>query len=458
MNVATRGGEPVAVSANEPGDQVSSLKPALVESEDRTVAELVEVAKNAIMAAKDAVSWKALVQAIQKKRLSGHEKVMRSYTRLARKDTSEADMVSALTNRHTIEDIASWISAMKDIENKGVKSIVAKLQVQNLADVAFTDLGLDRAASEAQKKVDPHLVNHHFFYCQDYVDWKDYVVQIETHDPAMTMIKTLTRFFVKGALANSLLLLRHTWPIEVSATKMLTAQIRYWVRTKVDPRKVEEWMLTAQIQYRVRTKVDSRKVEEWMLTDESYHFHLKQGLCRRYAVVSTWSAFDLATQDTLFKHEEVMRIYTELANKGMPPDVAMLSALKRGNTASEVVLAMDALKDVEDDRLKGDAAGLLNEQIEEWTRGTESPDVVFRLLELDQLKSLSDGHVLRADYAASFFLDPRFALWEAYLMGLHGGDLRKVMNIMRDTVDSIFNFNGLFVQLLRAAEPIFSRV
>uniref|UniRef100_A0AAV1VA17 RxLR effector candidate protein n=1 Tax=Peronospora matthiolae TaxID=2874970 RepID=A0AAV1VA17_9STRA len=444
----------LSIDFNDSGGPVADPQLATSNKEERTAAEIAEGAKKGISAAllkvrklsgkgkkplNDVVPWQALDKATRA-RLIKTKKTTRSYTQLAPKDVSEEDTVSKLTDHHTEEDKASRIGAIKDIENKGVASIEAESwaeRVQELADDEFTRLRLDLKASEMQEEgFVPHILYQKLFSLPECVRWKEYVEEIDTHDSAMTMVKTLTRFFDVRALATALMILSVTDSTEVLATKMLTAQLRYWVRTKVDP----------------------KKVEEWMLVDEPYHFYLKQGLCRRYADVSTWSVYDPATQDALFKHENVMLTFTDLANKDMRPDADMLSALKRSHTVSEVALAMAAVEvEAGDERLKRDATSVLLELIKLWKIKEKSPDTVFTLLELDHLKTLSDGDIHLADYAKSFFLDPRFVLWDAYLMELYKGE-REVMNIMRDTVDRIFDRDGFFVKLLTAAEPVLKRI
>ena len=84
---------------------------------------------------------------------------MWGYRKLALKDRSGADTVSKLTDRHTKNDIASWISAMKDIENKEVESMAARLQagqIQKLADDAFVNLGLHVATLQVKSNLDPY--------------------------------------------------------------------------------------------------------------------------------------------------------------------------------------------------------------------------------------------------------------------------------------------------------------
>uniref|UniRef100_M4B2X4 RxLR effector candidate protein n=1 Tax=Hyaloperonospora arabidopsidis (strain Emoy2) TaxID=559515 RepID=M4B2X4_HYAAE len=101
-------------------------------------------------------------------------------------------------------------------------------------------------------------------------------------------------------------------------TELQTAQIKFWVRQKVDLTSVEAWM----------------EMNEPTLRKQKYALY-EHGL-------------DPATQDTLFSHEEVMRTYTEIAGQEIS-NADKLLELKAWHTKDALALALVAVKDMKDE-------------------------------------------------------------------------------------------------------------
>ena len=238
---------PLSINFDDPGGPVPDPKLEISNNVERTVAEIAEWVREGISAAllkvrkfagregepqEDTVPWKALDEATQE-RLIKHKQQMWRYKKLALKDRSGADMVSKLTTHHPKGDIASWVSAMKDIENKEVEIIAARLQagqIQKLADDAFVSLGLHVATLQVKSNPGPY---YRYEWClgdSRFASWYADVEVIDRHDPAMTMIKTLTRFFDDKSLAYALILAKVNPETKVMATELQTAQIKSWVR------------------------------------------------------------------------------------------------------------------------------------------------------------------------------------------------------------------------------------
>uniref|UniRef100_A0AAV1UN80 RxLR effector candidate protein n=1 Tax=Peronospora matthiolae TaxID=2874970 RepID=A0AAV1UN80_9STRA len=439
---------PLSINVDDTGSPVPDPNIETSNNEERTVTEIVEEVKKGISAAflrllefagrggkpqENAALWKAHDEATRK-RIIKHEQQLRRYKKLALKDRSGADMVSKLTTHHVKDDMASWIKAMKGIDNKEVEIIAAGLQaweIQNLADDAFVSRGLHVATLQVKSNPSPYYNYEWCFGDSRFASWYADVKAIDMHDPAMTMIKTLTRFLGDKFLAHALILAKVNPETKVMATELQTAQIKFWVRQKVD--------LTS--------------VKAWMEMDEPDFYGAKYFLYERYVSVFPWSGLDRATQDTLFRHEEVMQTYMEISGGDMS-DADKLMELKALHAKDTVASALFAVKDVKDERLKSGAARLLNEQFEEWKSHEDSSDHAFKDLALDKRRTWEKKGVSSlAEKAASLFLDPKFAIWEAFLDRVTNKDPKMKIAEMIRTLERVYRLAGS-VKLFSAAKQI----
>uniref|UniRef100_A0AAV1UUT3 Uncharacterized protein n=1 Tax=Peronospora matthiolae TaxID=2874970 RepID=A0AAV1UUT3_9STRA len=453
-------GNPVLTSLGNAGDQGPRPELSRIDGEERVGGEYVEGAMKLVEGAQNWISSvlsKLLVEGAQNRissvlskllnkkartwsmldpatvdNLVAHKDIMQSYNELAREDISELKMVSELTDRHTHQGVASWISALKGLNSEGAKSIAARLQAgqtQQLAENAFIRLRLSEGVLNTKKGTSSYSKYKWRFDDPKFAYWKAYVETINQRDPAMTIIETLTHYLDDEHLAHALILASMNPELEVMIAELQTALLRFWVRGNVNPDKVTAWLSIGGERF------DSQRKE----------------LKDRYTAVFSWRGLDVATQDTLFQHEKVMRSYMMLDDENLEGE-HMLAELISRHSDEEVAKALIAVTGVKDERYKNAAKELLELQYAGWDRDRhEHPsDYVFKLLGLNNLSS-GPNHVRTAiGEAESLFYNPNFKVWEEYLNRITGGDSEEVIAEMKKTMLRVHG-KGVLDWLLDAA-------